>query len=151
MRMKRAWVPLLVVFGLLQVAGPRSEAAAQQPEGFRVVVHPDNRISALTEDELSRLFFRRTTRWEDGTRAQPVDQPRSSSTRESFSQAVFGRSASAMVAYWQQQIFSGRGVPPLELAGDQAILEFVAAHAGAIGYVSRDISLQGVKRVEVRP
>lgn len=148
MRSKRLWVPLLLV--LASVALPGSEAAAQQ-SAFRVVVHPDTPVSSLSVDEVSRLFFRRTTRWEDGTRAQPVDQPPGSGTRESFSRAVLGRSTSAMVAYWQQQIFSGRGVPPPELSGDREILEFVAARPGAVGYVSPGIPLEGVKAVEVLP
>lgn len=132
-----------LVFG---VGGVR----AQQPEGFRVVVHPDNPVTVLTADELSNLYFKRTTRWEDGTRALPVDQPGDSPTREVFSRAVHGRSARAMVAHWQQQIFSGRGVPPTQLADDRAVLEYVAGNRGAVGYVSPGAALRGVKTVEVR-
>lgn len=123
---------------------------AQQPGGFRVVVHPDNPVTELTADELANLYLKRTTRWQDDTRALPVEQPADSPAREAFSQVVHGRSAKAMVAHWQQQIFSGRGVPPPELADEQEVLRFVAENRGAVGYVSPGAALRGVKTVEVR-
>jgi hypothetical protein len=51
--------------------------------------------------------------------------------------------------YWAQRVFSGRGVPPPELANDSEVVKFVAAHSGAIGYVAADAALAGVKVVEV--
>lgn len=123
---------------------------AQQPESFTVVVHPDNPVTVLTADELSDVYFKRRTRWEDGTRALPVEQPAECPAREAFSRAIHGRSARAMVAHWQQQIFSGRGVPPPELADDREVLEYVAGNRGAVGYVSPGAALRGVKAVEVR-
>jgi hypothetical protein len=54
-----------------------------------------------------------------------------------------------MVAYWQQQIFSGRGVPPLELSTETAVVEYVRAHPGAVGYVSAGADIRGLKVVEV--
>jgi hypothetical protein len=43
---------------------------------------------------------------------------------------------SAVESYWQQAIFSGRSVPPLEKASDAEVLAFVRANPGAVGYVS---------------
>jgi ABC-type phosphate transport system substrate-binding protein len=124
---------------------------AQEADAFRVVVHPDAPVQTLTTGELSQVFLKRKTRWEDGTRAVPVDQAAGSRARDAFVRVVFDRSPTAMAAYWQQQIFSGRGVPPPELAGDQAVVEYVASHPGAIGYVAPGVAVRGVRIVEVRP
>jgi ABC-type phosphate transport system substrate-binding protein len=124
---------------------------AQQAREFRVIVHPDNPTEHLEDKELSRLFLKQSTRWEDGTPVLPVDQPTEARVRESFSRAVFGRSTSAMVAHWQQQIFSGRGVPPTELENERAVIEYVAGRPGAVAYVSTGTPIAGVKVVEVTP
>ena len=125
--------------------------AAQDLDALRVVIHPDNTITALSKDDLAAIYLKRTTRWPDGTTARPVDITRSVPVREHFSRAVLGRSTGAMVAYWQQQIFSGRGVPPTELASEAAVIRFVRDNPGAVGYVSPDADVRGVRVVEVRP
>jgi len=139
---------LVALFGTV-VAAPTGNA--QEVPEFRVIVHPDNATSYLTVGRLSELFLKRSTRWEDGTPVLPVDQRMNAPVREVFSKAVFGRSTSAMVAHWQQQIFSGRGVPPPELESERAVVEYVATRPGAVAYVSRNAPLSGVKSVEVAP
>ncbi len=47
-------------------------------------------------------------------------------------------------------IFSGRGVPPLELRSDSEILNYVSSHPDAISYVSSDTDLTNdVKEVQL--
>jgi hypothetical protein len=53
-------------------------------------------------------------------------------------------------SYWQQLIFSGRDVPPPELDSDADVVKYVSKHAGAIGYVSGNGDLAGVKVVIVK-
>ncbi len=55
-----------------------------------------------------------------------------------------------MESFWQQQIFSGKDVPPEKKKSDAEVIEFVSANPGAIGYVSVSASLgDGVKAVSV--
>lgn len=141
------------VFTLVALAGVAlagGDVPAQQVPGFRVVVHPDSPVEALSADELSRMFLKRSTRWNDDTPVRAVDQLGDAPVREAFSQAVHGRSARAIVAHWQQQIFSGRAVPPPELASDDEVTSYVSTHPGAIGYVSSGGDVQEVKVVEIR-
>ena len=61
------------------------------------------------------------------------------------------KSVSAVKSYWQQQIFSGRGVPPTERSTDSEVLAYVRSNPNAIGYVSSAAALGGsVKVVTVR-
>lgn len=139
----------LVALAGLTLAG--GGATAQQAADFRVVVHPDSPLDTLSADELSRMFLKRSTRWSDDTPVRPVNQPGHAPVREAFSRAVHGRSAKAIVAHWQQQIFSGRAVPPLELSSDEFVTSYVSENPGAIGYVSPGASMRNVKVVQVRP
>lgn len=133
----------LVVVGLaLTLVSPR--AAQGQDEAYRVIVHPSVSVDRLSRSELSDLFLKKNERWPDGDRVFPVDQVETAAVREGFTRDVHGRSVSAIKSYWQQRIFSGRGVPPPEKASDRDVVEFVRATPGAVGYVSAATPLQGV-------
>jgi hypothetical protein len=123
--------------------------SAQETRTFKVVVNAANPASSITSEQLSEMFLRRRLSWPHGETALPVDQPPKSPVREAFSEAALDRPARAVAAYWQQQIFSGRGVPPVELASDDAVTDYVRTHRGAVGYVSADAGTNGLKVLEV--
>jgi ABC-type phosphate transport system substrate-binding protein len=55
-------------------------------------------------------------------------------------------------SYWQQQIFSGRDVPPPEKQTENDVVAFVRSNPGAIGYVSKGVDIgRGVKALSVAP
>jgi len=99
---------------------------------------------------VTNALLKRSTRWDDGEHLYPVDLPASSGTRRRFSETVLERSVAAVRKYWQQQIFSGRGLPPPELDSEAAVVRYVAKHRGGLGYVGPDIELSGVKVLTVK-
>jgi len=124
------------------------QASADQTP-YVIVVNPGNMQTLLTKEELSDLLLKRKAQWNDGTPVEPVDLPPSSRLRQSLSEEVHGRSAENIASFWKQQIFSGKGVPPVEVADEAAVVSYVREHAGGIGYVSPSTSLQGVKAIGV--
>jgi ABC-type phosphate transport system substrate-binding protein len=118
---------------------------------FVVVVSASNPVSSITRDQASKLFLKKTPTWDNGRgEVVPVDQPEGSAVREAFTKTVLRKSVSAVKSYWQQQIFSGRGVPPTEKASDSEVVSYVRANPNAIGYVSpAAASAGGVKVVNV--
>jgi hypothetical protein len=68
--------------------------------------------------------------------------------RDAFSRDVHGKPTSAVEAYWQQQVFSGRDVPPPE-KGEGAALDFVRSNSNGIAYVSPGAGTEGVKLIDV--
>lgn len=117
---------------------------------FTVVIHPDNPVGHLTRAEVSRLFLKKTLRWQEGRPVLPVE-PGARRLRERFALAVHGKSLAAVQAYWNQVIFSGRDVPPLEKPDDAGVLAYVRANPGAVGYVSPGADTAGVKILLVEP
>jgi ABC-type phosphate transport system substrate-binding protein len=137
----------LLIHALLGWAQP-----ASAEEGFVVIVNAANSVSSVSRDELSRIFLKKTAAWENGSRALPADLAVSSRVRSRFSQEIHGKDTTAIKAYWQKMIFSGRGIPPVELTSSAEMLAFVAANRGAIGYVAEGTSLgENVKAVRVAP
>jgi ABC-type phosphate transport system substrate-binding protein len=110
-------------------------------QGYVVVVNAANPTTSLKKDKANSIFLKRIARWDDGSAVVPVNLNGSSTTRDAFSRVVHGKRASAIEAFWQQQIFAGKEAPPVERTGDSDVLAFVRANPGAIGYVSAATSL----------
>jgi len=117
---------------------------------FRVIVHPENPITAIARDFLVDAFLKRVTRWGDGEPIRPVDQKPTALARRRFSETVLSRSVAAVKNYWQQRIFSGRELPPPELDTDEAVVAYVLKHRGAVGYVSGAAKLDRAKAVQIQ-
>jgi ABC-type phosphate transport system substrate-binding protein len=130
---------------------PAPEAAAP---GYKVVVASSNPLVSIERGELAKIFLKNVTRWKDGREIAPVDQSGRSGVRTEFTKDVLEKAGmsriSAVESYWQQQIYSGRGVPPPVKATDAEVVAFVAASPGGIGYVSAAADTAGVKVVEIR-
>ena len=141
--MNRRSFSLLVALVLL---GPVSGWAAE----FQVIVHESNPTDILTKEQLARMFLKKVVKWDTGTPIIPVDQAPITAVRVAFTRIVHGKPMGAIASYWQQQIFAGREVPPAEKAGDAAVLAFVKATPGAIGYLSPGVSTEGAKVLSIR-
>ena len=116
---------------------------------YWVVVHPDNPVETMERSEVSRLFLKKITKWADGRPVNPVDLPEKTPTREAFSRDIHGRSVSAIKKYWQQMVFRGKAAPPPEGSAEADVLAQVRADPSAVGYVSDEAVLRGVKIVDV--
>jgi len=116
-------------------------AGSARAQEYKVVAHAAVGVSELTASAANRLFLKQEKSFSSGTAAVPVNLAKTSPVRAAFSQAVHGRAVGAIEQYWQQQLFSGRETPPDAKAGDAAVLEFVKATPGGIGYVSASASI----------
>jgi len=108
---------------------------ASADEAFVVVAHPAVQVERLTRAELSRLFLKRDTRWPDGQGVLVVE-PADPELRKAFAARVHGKSLGALRSYWNQMIFGGHDVPPVEKPSDEAVVAYVREHPGAVGYAS---------------
>lgn len=138
---------LALAVGLMgAVIMPRQVAA----QGFKIIAHSDVTVGELSAAAASNLFLKKDRKFPGGGEANPADLSASSPVRDAFSKAVHGRSTSAVVTYWQQQVFSGKDTPPATKPSDDAMVAFVKATPGAIGYVSEGASADGVKVVKIK-
>lgn len=136
-------------FAMLSLLLLSLSALADGP-AYRVIVHPSNAATAVDRDFLADAFLKKVSEWPNGRALRPVDLRTDSAVRAAFVSDVLRRSIAAVRSYWQQQIFSGRNVPPPELASDAEVIAFVMKYPGAVGYVSSDAKLDGVKVISVK-
>ena len=119
-----------------------------------MIVHPGIAGQKIKRKDLAAVYLKTVTRWSDGRPAQPVDQPASSDVRKRFSEQILGLTVVLASQYWLKQMTSGaRGaahVPPPVKDSDAAVLAYVKANAGGVGYVSADFAVgDEVKVVEL--
>ncbi len=120
-----------------------------QAQNYKVIVNKSNTVSSLTKKEASDFFLKKKTKWADGQKVSVVDQKGSSESRKVFTDEVHKKSVGAVKSYWQQAVFAGKGTPPVEKKTDAEVIEFVKANKGAMGYVSGDADVSGVKVLTV--
>lgn len=142
---------LVVLAALLATAAAVSGSArASLPGLFVVIVHESNPVRVLAADDVSRLFLRKTPRWEHGEPVTPIEQSEASPVRATFTKVIHRRSLSAVRSYWQQEMFAGRAAPPIVYRNDAEVLAAVRTLPGAIGYVQAGGDLRGVRPIEVK-
>ena len=136
-------------FALLLAVLGAPAVPATADSGFKVIVHPSNPVSSLSRDQAARLFLKKTLFWPNGAKVTPVDQPDSAALRAAFSRSVLQKNMAEVAAYWQQQIFTGKAVPPTEKTSDAQVVRFVMDNALAVGYVADAADVNGAKVLRI--
>lgn len=148
----RRWAALRGLAGMVLVLAivlGAPPVVSSQSNGFKIIVHKANPATSLSTREISSLFLKKTTQWDDKTTVLPVDLVVDSPVRKEFTDVVHRRKVPAVKNYWAQSIFAGRADPPPELANDVAVVAHVAGNPGAVGYVSASADTGSVKVLKI--
>ncbi len=116
----------------------------------QVIVIANNSVKAaeISKSDLKDIFTGAATTLKDGGRVVPI-LLNNGTAQEEFLKAYIGKSDSAYRAGWRSLVFSGQATMPKSLEGDAAVVEFVLAHPGSIGYIGKSSAHVGVKVVPV--
>lgn len=136
-----------VVLGLAAAVGAGSRAAT---DDYKVIVHPENPVSAIDRAFLREVYLRKATDWAGVGPVRPIDLAKRFSVRERFDHEVLKKTSAQLKIYWNQQIFSGKGVPPPEADSTAAAVAYVLANPGAIAYLPADADPGRTKVIRVR-
>ena len=108
-------------------------------DGIALVVHPQNRVEGLTMLQLKDVFFGRIWDWQDvGGQAGEIV-------------VVSREDGSGTRMVFEELVMQGKRVTPtaVVMPGSRAVVEYVAEHPQAIGYVSMGHLSQEVKVLEI--
>lgn len=141
--------PGLILLALLL---PLPTGLLGQDVAYRVVVNRTNTVSRLSREQVSRIFLRKITQWDNHQPMLPVDQGSDSPVRRSFTKQIHQKTIAAVQTWWQQQTFAGVAVAPPERAGDADVLDYIRRYPNAIGYVRGGTPLSSdFKTVDITP
>jgi len=138
--MTKARVLLLIVLMLATTAVVAEEVA--------VVVNPNVKISEVSSNDLRDVFNGDKSSL-GGVHVVPVTL-KGGPAHEAFLKAHVGKSDSAFRASWRSLVFTGQGSLPKSFETEAALIDYVAATPGAVGYVSRSTNREKVKTLVVR-
>jgi ABC-type phosphate transport system substrate-binding protein len=138
-----------VVVAALVIALAAQLAPAAVVDDYKVIVNPENPVGAIDRRFLRDAFLRKASDWNGGAAIRPIDLATRFAARERFVHDVLNKTPAQLKSYWNQQIFSGKGVPPPEAATPAAVISYVLANPGAIGYLPLDADVGGAKVIKV--
>jgi hypothetical protein len=126
---------------LLGSLGSWSAAGAQD---VVLVANKGVQISEITNADLHAIFMGTRTRFADGSHAVPVTL-KGGPAHEVFLKNHLGEDPEEFRLHWRKVVFTGEGAMPKAFDSESALIEYVAATPGAVGYVSRLSSPDRVK------
>jgi len=133
----------LVVAGVLILASMTAWAGS-----VKVVANQSVGASAISADELKSVFLEEKNSLNDGTHVEPV-LAKGGAAHEAFVKDYLGKSDAALQRHYRSLVFSGKGSMPKAVGSDADVVAYVARTRGAIGYVSSDAPVDGVKTLAV--
>ncbi len=120
----------LLLLAMLTVPSVRAEELV-------VIVNPT--AGTITKQQLADLYLGRGGAW------IPVDQSMDSAIYAAFYNRLTGRDVAQVRAIWSKVLFTGRGLPPKQLADSEAVKKAVSANPKVIGYIERSALDASVK------
>jgi ABC-type phosphate transport system substrate-binding protein len=146
----RAPASMMRVVALVMVVLGLASTSLADDHAFKVIVNPDNGIDAIDREFLRDAYLKKIVEWDDGDTIRPVDLAAHHPVREKFDEQVLRKTPAQLRAYWTQQIFSGKSVPPPEAESVADAIAYVLANKGAVGYVPAEVDTGKAKVVRIK-
>ncbi|MES2356673.1 MAG: phosphate ABC transporter substrate-binding protein [Pseudomonadota bacterium] len=112
-----------------------------------VIVNPKNPLSALAAEQVEWLFLSKRADFPGGGIAKPVNLPEGNRLRDEFYEKASRKDVAQLKSYWARLIFTGKALPPKELASEADIKKYVSSTPEGIGYVNKESIDNTVKAV----
>lgn len=124
--------------------------ARAEDDAFKIVVHPESSISGIDRALLRNAFLKKTTSWSSGKTIRPIGLTPKFPSRSRFVSEVLKKTPAQLKSYWNQQIFSGKGIPPPESDSVARVIAYVLANPGAVAFVPASADVGKAKVVPIR-
>ncbi len=139
-----------LALSLLLACCPGGLSAPCSAEPLAVIAAPLSPLDKLAPETLKLIYSRKSQIDPQGNRWIPVNLPAADPLRRAFSLAVFDALPEDQEEYCKIQYFHGINAPEV-LSSEEAVLRFVAATPGAMGYVRAHLADARVKVLLLLP
>lgn len=124
--------------------------ASVEAQDVVIVANKNVAFSRINPAELRDIFLGARSQFSDGTRAVPTVL-KGGPVHEVFLRNHIRENPDEFRVRWRKGVFTGQGSMLKEFSSESALLEYVAATPGAIGYVSRVSDPNTVRVLTVAP
>lgn len=119
-------------------------------DAYKIVVHPENSIGDIDRALLRNAFLKKTTSWSSGKTIRPIGLTPKFPARARFVSDVLKKTTAQLKSYWNQQIFSGKGIPPPESDSVARVIAYVLANPGAVAFIPASADAGKAKVVPIK-
>ncbi len=113
-----------------------------------VIVNTKN-TQAFDKSSINRLFLGKDKTFANKETAFLITQLENSDIASEFNTKVLDKSAKQLKSHWSRLVFTGKGIPPNEMASDAEVIDEVKRNPNAIGYVDAAAVTPDVKLVVI--
>jgi hypothetical protein len=131
------------------ILGVVLSCAAMHAQNVVVIVNSAVRATAASSDDIREIFAGEKSSLGDGSRVTPVTL-KGGPAHEAFLKEYVGKGDAAFRTGWRNLVFTGQGSMPKMFDSEVALVDYVAATPGAIGYVSKGTDVGKAKTLAVR-
>lgn len=114
-----------------------------------VIANPGVSTDSVSKAELRSVFTGSATKLKDGAHVKPV-LLKEGPTHTAFVTSDLSLSEAGLLVCWRGLVFSGQAVMPRAFESEAAEVEYIAATAGAIGYINASTPHAAVKVLQVK-
>jgi ABC-type phosphate transport system substrate-binding protein len=122
----------LLTFAIV-LAAITQQGAARAGRQLAIVVNRASPTSSLTADGVKAYFLKQHKEWPSGQKVRPVQQE--GPEHAVFLSRVLKMSSADYERYWLERKYAAAETPPKTVEDADAVVKFVGAINGAIGYV----------------
>jgi ABC-type phosphate transport system substrate-binding protein len=122
--------------------------SAMHAQEVVIVANKSVKASEVSVAEIRDVFNGDKTSLSDGSHVVPVTL-KGGPVHEAFLKKFLGKGDAAFRAAWRSLVFAGQGTMPKTFDTEAALIDYVAATPGAIGYVGKDPG-DTVKKLSVK-
>jgi ABC-type phosphate transport system substrate-binding protein len=145
--MRTAILP--IVFFIIGTISLLSLAAAADPSQVIIIANNQVMVDGLQRSIIADIYQGRKGKWDTGQKIM-VTMLKKGSAHETFTSRIVQTTPMKLKTLWKKVIFSGAGTPPKVFKAEKDLMQYVAATAGAIGYISAQTEPTGVKIITVK-
>jgi ABC-type phosphate transport system substrate-binding protein len=114
-----------------------------------VIVNNGVKATAASKDDIAGVFTGDKSSLGDGSKVTPVTL-KGGAAHEAFLRNYIGKSDAAYRTAWRSLVFTGQGSMPKSFDSEAALVDYVAATPGSIGYVSSATGHDKVKTLTIK-
>ncbi len=111
------------------------------------VVSASCTINTLSKNEVRNIFLGLEDQTTDSLKIIPIDQAENSPVRHEFYLMLDNKSPTQVKAHWSQVVFTGRGLPPDQVANSEEMKLYLLTHPDTIGYLEKEMVDDSLKIV----
>lgn len=123
--------------------------AVAKAQDVVVIVNNGVKASSASVDDIRGVFTGDKSTLGDGSHVTPVTL-KGGAANDSFLKVYVGKSDAAYRTAWRSLVFTGQGSMPKTVDSDAAMVDYVAATPGAIGYVGKGAANDKVKTLTIK-